>query len=202
VIASASYRIPYAKDHMATSVNLFYIGATAGDYSFTYDNDMNGDGWGNDLIYIPERKGDIKFVSEADENAFFAFMEQDTYLKNHKGQYAGASAVNAPWLHRFDLRVAQDFRVRAGKTVNTLQLSVDVLNFGNLLKNTWGVPKDDMSVSNNGAILKYESKDANNVPSFSFAKDKEGNYITETFATDYYYGNTWRLQLGLRYIFN
>lgn len=202
VIASASYRIPYAKDHMATSVNLFYIGATAGDYSFTYANDMNGDGWGNDLIYIPEGKGDIKFVSEADENAFFAFMEQDTYLKNHKGQYAGASAVNAPWLHRFDLRVAQDFRVRAGKTVNTLQLSVDVLNFGNLLKNTWGVPENDMSVSNNGAILKYESKDANNVPSFSFAKDKEDNYITETFATDYYYGNTWRLQLGLRYIFN
>jgi hypothetical protein len=202
VIASASYRLPYANDHMATSVNLFYMGATAGDYSFTYSNDMNGDGWGNDLIYIPESKGEINFVSDADENAFFAFMEQDKYLKNHKGEYAGANAVNAPWLHRFDLRVAQDFKVRVSETTNTLQLSVDVLNFGNLLKNTWGVPKNDMTVSNNGAILKYEGKDGNNVPSYSFAKDKDGNYITETFATDYYYGNTWRLQLGVRYIFN
>ena len=202
VIASADYRLPYANDHMATSINLFYIGATAGDYSFKYANDMNGDGWGSDLIYIPAQKGEVKFVSDADENAFFAFIEQDKYLKSHKGEYAGSNAVYAPWLHRFDLRVAQDFRVRVGESLNTLQLSVDILNFGNLLNNTWGIPKNDMSVSNNGAILKYEGKDASNVPSFSFAKDKEGNYITETFATDYYYGNTWRLQFGVRYIFN
>jgi len=202
VIASASYRLPYANDHMATSVNLFYVGETAGSYSFIYTNDMNGDGWGNDLIYIPKSKGEIKFVSDADENAFFAFMEQDKYLKNHKGEYAGANAVNAPWLHRFDLRVAQDFKLRMGETTNTLQLSVDMLNFGNLLNNTWGVPKNDMTVSNNGAILKYEGKDGNNVPSYSFAKDKDGKYITKTFATNYYYGNTWRLQLGVRYIFN
>jgi len=202
VIASASYRIPYAKEHMATSFNIFYLGATAGDYSFLYSTDMNGDGWGNDLIYIPKQKGEINFVSDADEDAFFKFMDQDSYLKSHKGQYAGASAVTAPWLHRFDLRVAQDFRVRVGESLNTLQFSVDILNFGNLLNNTWGVPKNDMSVSNNGAILKYEGKDASNVPTFSFAKDEDDNYITETFTTDYYYGNTWRLQLGVRYIFN
>ena len=201
VIASASYKLPYANDHMATTLNLFYSGAHATTRSFTYTNDMNGDGWGSELIYIPAQKGDIKFVSQADEDAFFKFMEQDKYLKNHKGGYAGANRT-CSLLHRLDLRVAQDFKLRVGETTNTLQVSLDILNFGNLLNSKWGVPKSNMSVSNNGNILKYEGKDANNVPSFSFVKDKDNNYITKTFDTNYYYGNTWRMQLGVRYIFN
>lgn len=203
VIGSASYTLPYANDHLATHLNIFYLGSPSGNYSFIYDNDMNGDGWGADLIYIPEQKGDIKFVSQADEDAFFAFMDQDSYLKNHKGGYAGANSVMAPWLHRFDLRFAQDFKIRAGETTNTLQVSLDVLNFGNLLNSKWGVPKNDMSVSNNGAILSYEGNvPGTNTPTFSFATDKDGEYIKETFTTDYWYGHTWRLQIGLRYIFN
>lgn len=200
LIASASYRLPYANDHMATIFNVFYSGSTSGSYSYTYSNDMNNDGVGSDLIYIPEKKGDIKFVSQADEDAFFAFMEQDKYLKAHKGEYAGANAVTAPWLHRFDVRVAQDFKVRVGESVNTLQLSVDFLNFGNLLNSKWGVPKDRLT--NEGRILNYVSKDAANVPTFSFATDDDDNFIKETFTTDYYYGNTWKLQVGLKYIFN
>lgn len=205
VIASTSYRLPYANNHLATSFNVFYSGYGAGDYSYVYSNDMNGDGWGSDLIYIPKAKGDIKFTNAEDETAFYQFMDQDKYMQNNKGEYAGANSVSAPWLHRFDVRVAQDFKVRVGESWNTLQVSLDILNFGNLLNDTWGVPKN-MSSSNNGAILKYEGRDANNVPTFSFPKIKnaagENVYPTETFTTNYWYGNTWRLQLGLRYIFN
>lgn len=204
LIATASYRLPYANDHMATSVSVFYSGYTNGSYSYTYSNDMNGDTWGSELIYIPSKKGDIKFVSTADEDAFFTFMEQDKYLSSHKGQYAQAYMVNAPWVHNFDFRLTQDFKVQFGETVNTLQLSFDVLNFGNLLNSKWGIPKN-MAKANNGAILKYEGKDASNIPSYSFVKVKDGDnmvYPTETFTTNYFYGNTWKLQLGVRYIFN
>jgi outer membrane receptor protein involved in Fe transport len=204
LIATASYRLPYANDHMATSVSIFYSGYTDGSYSYTYSNDMNGDTWGSELIYIPAKKGDVKFVSTADEDAFFKFMEQDKYLSSHKGEYAQAYMVNAPWVHNFDFRLTQDFKLQFGETVNTLQLSLDVLNFGNLLNSKWGIPKN-MAKINNGAILKYEGKDASNTPSYSFVKVKEGDnmvYPTETFTTDYYYGNTWKLQLGVRYIFN
>ena len=203
VIASASYTLPYANDHLATHLNIFYIGSPAGNYSFIYSNDMNGDGWGNDLIYIPKQKGEIEFVTQADEDAFFRFMDQDKYLKHHKGKYAGANSVMAPWLHNFDLRFAQDFKLRVGQSTNTLQLSLDILNFGNLLNSKWGVPKSDMTVSNNGAILNYEGNlPGTNTPTFSFATDGDNNYITETFTTNYWYGYTWKLQLGLRYIFN
>lgn len=199
-IASVSYNIPYLNDHMSTSFNLFYSGYSAGGYSFTYSNDMNGDSKKQDLIYIPSEKGDIKFVSPADETAFFAFMEQDNYLSKHKGEYAEAYSVNAPWVHNFDLRVAQNFSINTGETKHTLQLSLDLLNLGNLLNSKWGVSKNMFS-SNNGQILKYEGMDASNVPSFSMAKDADNNYVKETFSTNYSYTECWYFQLGARYIF-
>jgi len=200
-IASLSYRIPYLNNHMATTLGVFYSGYAPYSYNFTYKNDMNGDGYATDLIYIPKAKGDIKFVSTADEDAFFKFMDQDTYLSSHKGQYAEASAVVAPWVNRFDLRLVQDFSVKAGKSTNTLQFSLDFLNFGNLINSTWGVNKN-MASANYGQILKYASKDASNVPTFSMEKDSKGNYLSQTFSTYSNYNQCWYLQLGVRYIFN
>jgi hypothetical protein len=199
-IASASYRLPYANNHMATTFNLFYSGFSAGGYSFTYENDMNGDGFATDLIYIPGEKGEINFVSTADEDAFFKFMEQDNYLSSNKGQYAEAYAARAPWVHRFDLRISQDFSVDVAGKKNTLQVSLDFLNFGNLINSEWGVSKN-MFAANNGQILRYEGMGDNKVPSFSMAKDDNGNFLKESYSTNYHYSQTWSLQLGVRYFF-
>jgi hypothetical protein len=198
-IGSLSYRLPDMR-YKATTISLFYRGYSASGYSFTYSNDMNGDGRSNDLIYIPNKKGDIKFISQADEDAFFAFMEQDRYLKKHKGEYAEAYAARAPWVHKFDLRILQDFYVNVGKTKHTLQLSLDVLNVGNMLNTEWGVSKN-MNASGNGRILRYEGKDASNTPSFSMTK-VSGEYPTKTYDTNLYFRECWSLQIGLRYIFN
>ncbi len=197
-IASVTYSIPYANDHMSTSFNLFYSGSSDWYNSFMYTNDMNGDGYGNDLIYIPSERGDIQFVSAADEDAFFAFMDQDSYLSKHQGEYAEAYAARASWVHRFDLRVAQNFSINAGNTKHTLQLALDIFNFGNLLNSKWGIGKYD---PNDGRILTYEGVDANNVPSFSMAVDDDGNYLTETYTTYYSYWDCWHIQIGARYFF-
>jgi hypothetical protein len=200
VIASVSYTIPYLNNHMSTSINLFYSGSSYNGYSFWYTNDMNGDGYALDLIYIPKARGDIQFVSAADEDAFFKFMDQDSYLSKHQGEYAEANAARAPWLNRLDLRVAQNFSINTGDIKHTLQLSVDILNFGNMINNEWGIPKN-MYNSNNGQILTYEGMDANNVPSFSMVTDADGNYLTETYSTYSSYTQCWYLQIGARYIF-
>ena len=200
VIANASYSFDITK-YNTTHLSLFYLGRPAGNYSFTYSNDFNGDGIGADLIYIPAGPGDVKFVSQADEDAFFAFMEQSPYLKSHKGQYAGAYAVQAPWVHTFDLKFATDFKIKAGRTMNKLTFSLDILNFGNMLNSNWGIPQSYMGISNNGKILKYERTDANNVPYFSFVK-KNDQYLTQTFDYSNSYTNAWQLQIGIRYTFN
>jgi hypothetical protein len=200
VTGSLSYRIPYLNDHMASTISLFYSGFTPYGNSFTYSNDMNGDAVTTDLIYIPKQRGEVSFVTAADENAFFAFMEQDRYLKKHKGEYAEAYAARAPWVSRLDLRFVQDFSVKAGNTRNTLQLSLDLLNAANLINSKWGVYKN-MAVSNYGSILKYEGRDADDVPTYSMVKVKDA-YPTKTYDTYLNIGQCWMLQLGLRYIFN
>ena len=200
VIGSLSYRIPYLNDHMASTFSLFYSGFTPYGNSFVYSNDMNGDGVTSDLIYIPEKRGDVAFVSPADEDAFFDFIEQDNYLSKHMGEYAEAYSARAPWVNRLDLRFVQDFSVKAGNTRNTLQLSIDLLNAGNLLNSNWGVYKN-MAVSKYGAILKYEGRDEGNIPTYSMVK-VDGAYPTETYSPNLSINQTWRLQSGIRYIFN
>ncbi len=200
VIGSLSYRIPYLNNHMASTFSVFYTGFSPYGNSFIYTNDMNGDGVTNDLIYIPKAKGEVSFLTAADEDAFFAFIDQDRYLSKHKGGYAEAYTARAPWANRLDFRFVQDFSVKAGSTRNTLQLSIDLLNAGNLLNSKWGVYKN-MAASNYGAILKYESRDLNDVPTFSMVQ-VGGAYPTETYSTYLNISQCWMLQIGLRYIFN
>ena len=83
-------------------VDLYYTGYSPAGNSFTYSNDMNGDGLSYDLIYIPATKDEVAFTSEADRDAFWKFVEQDNYLSKHKGQYAESNAARAPFVHRFD----------------------------------------------------------------------------------------------------
>ena len=202
IIGSLGWRLPYLNNQMASTISIFYRGYSPYADSYTYANDMNGSGLtGTQLIYIPKERGDIQFVSQADEDAFFAFMDQDNYLKNNKGNYAEAYASRAPWVHKFDFRFLQDFKLKIGETVNTLQFSLDILNVGNLLKSTWGVNKN-MASGLNGRVLRYEGPDANNVPTYSMVKLSNGEYPTKSYDTYRNIGQCWSLQVGLRYIFN
>ncbi len=201
VIGSASYKLPWWNNSLKSStlINVFYSGFSPNGNSFTYTNDMNGDGYSSDLIYIPSGRGDINFVSQADEDAFFNFMEQDKYLKANKGKYAEAYAARSPWLHRFDLRLLREYYFNIGETKNTLQFSLDFINVGNLINSEWGVTKNN-NISNNGQILTYEGVDANNEPTFSFIQ-VDGAYPTKTYDYNSFYGEAWQLQVGVKYMF-
>lgn len=201
-IASATYKLPWSHGRLnsATLFNVFYAGYSPYGYSFTYTNDMNGDGIATDLIYIPKEKGEINFISQDDEDAFFRFVEQDNYLSKNKGSYAEAYAARAPWVHRFDLRIAREYYFNVAGKTNTLQFTLDFLNFGNIINSEWGIPKN-MFGANNGQILTYEGVDANNVPTFSMVQDDDGNYLSESYSTFFNYNQAWHLQLGVRYSF-
>ena len=202
VIAAVNYNLPFRHKGLLrkTSLNLFYSGYSASGYSFAYTNDMNGDGINNDMMYIPKDDSEIKFKNEADRTAFWNFVDQDSYLKNHKGEYAEAYAARAPWVHRFDLRITEDFSFKAGKTEHHFQLSLDFMNIGNMINSKWGVMKNASS-SNGCRILKYEGMDDNKTPIFSMYKIN-GEYPTETYSYNRIYTECWKMQVGIRYIFN
>ena len=209
--AMATYRLGYSKNKfMSTEIGLFYTGYTAGTYSYVYTTDMNGDGINNDLIYIPATKDELKFVdngtftAEAQQQAFWNFVNQDKYLSKHKGEYADANAARMPWLNRFDLHLAQNFNVgalRGSKRNNeTLQLSLDIMNVGNLINSSWGVMRTP-SACNNAKILEYKGADADGYPQFTMATNKEG-LVSKTFDMDKSNSNCWYLQLGVKLIFD
>ena len=202
VIGSATYKLPWFNDNMKSStlINVFYSGFSPFGNSYMYANDMNGDGLANDLMYIPNERGDINFVSQEDEDAFFNFIDQDKYLKSNKGKYAKANAARSPWVHTFDLRVVREYYINFGEeTTHTLQFSLDFLNVGNMINSKWGVNKTNR-ISNNGRILRYEGVDGDNVPTYSMAR-VGGEYPTKTFDYDYHYNQTWKLQIGAKYSF-
>ncbi len=202
---SATWTIPGRIFNLGATTNLsmFYTGYSASGDSWIYTNDMNGDGNTYDLMYIPKDDSEIKFVSEADRKAFWDFVAQDKYLSSHKGQYAEAYAARAPWVNKFDLRIMEEFEVKVGNTKNALQVSLDFINIGNLFNSSWGVQMNDITC-NSHKILTYDAKatKANgNVPTFSMYKNKQGEYATTTYSSIFNSYQTWRLQLGVKYLF-
>ena len=165
--------------------------------SYVYSGDINGDNVSADLIYIPADKSEIKFASEEDANNFWAFVEQDKYLRSHKGQYAEANSVYAPWTHRIDFRYSHDFKIRTGKHTNVLQLNVDIKNAGNIFNSKWGVSKGWSQEANGGKILVLD-KVENNVPVF-----KSGVAAgAQTWSYQTGIGQCWYAQIGIKYLFN
>ena len=199
VIVNFNYK--YGKEHFS----LFYTGYSPSGYSYFYGTDINGDGLAYDLMYIPRDDSEIKFASDEDRVAFWNFVEQDDYLKSHKGEYAEAYAARAPWVHRFDFRWAHDFDLKIGNTTHKLQLSADVQNIGNLFSSRWGVMKNMANTANGGVLLSVTNiNDVKNgaQPIFRMNTNSDGSAITKTWDYNHAYGQCWRLQVGVKYFFN
>ncbi|MFC2132972.1 carboxypeptidase regulatory-like domain-containing protein [Bacteroidota bacterium] len=220
IIGSAYYKHVWS-ENLATSIGLFleiaegnrYIYSGGNRYSFTYGGDINGDGYsGNDLIYIPEDESEIHFVDYIDGNGatvtaaqqwtqFNSFIEQDDYLSENRGSIADRNGLINPWYFNLDLRILQDFSFMLGNNKQTFQLSIDILNFPNLISSDWGVRK----IARASAIVPLEHTTGSNGTMWA---DDGGPYLhykggdQETFIDDPSVFSRWQIQVGLRYMFN
>lgn len=198
VIASLSWTCRSKREGFDTHFTLMYEGFTANGNSFVYANDVNGDGEAYDLIYIPNSPDELQFASDDDKQKFWNFVNQDSYLSTHKGQYAEAYAARAPWVHHFDFKFAQDFSIRCQNSIHKLQLTADILNIGNLFNSKWGVPQ--VLDCNEGKILQCTNADkisATVAPVYKFSAGSDHTYNYSGLLS-----NCWQLQIGIRYLFN
>jgi hypothetical protein len=212
IISSISYRIEYLK-FLGTSVSLFYEGGSTGRFSYVYSSNIVRDGAGsNNLIYIPKDPSEITFVNQtvntfvwtaqAQSDAFFAYIAQDKYLKSRQGMYAERNGAKMPWRNGIDIKILQDFFVNVGGKRNTIQLSLDILNFTNLLNNKWGIAQS----YNQGNILTQANVSSivpggTVVPTFRL-NPYNNTMLTSTFRNNISYASTYSMQFGIRYIFN
>ena len=193
-------------DHCGNHFSLIYeTWRGSSNYSYMLSNDMNGDGYAYDAVYIPTdaqvKNGDFRFVSDDDRDRFMAFVHKDKYLSKHQGQYAEAYSVYSPWVHRVDFSYKHDFKVKAGKTTNILQLGFDIKNLLNLFNSNWGVMKIlNPAIGTEAKILQYEGADADGYAKFSTPKGVTGN--TKTFTPNHAIGQCWYASIGIKYMFN
>ncbi len=199
-VASGTY-----SDKAGNHFSLIYEAWRGGyNYSYMLANDMNGDGYNYDALYIPTDEqvanNEFRFASEKDRDCFMAYVHNDKYLSQNQGKYAEAYSVYSPWVHRLDFSYKHDFKVKIGQTVNKLQLSVDIKNLLNIFNSNWGVSKYMNSDLNEGRILKFESVDAEGYPVFSTPKKVDGNI--QTFVPSIAIGQCWYASVGIKYMFN
>lgn len=208
VVANVSYELKKT----GTTIGVFYSGSSQGRYSYYYSNDVNGDGIANDLMYIPVNSADMKFSdittgSGASATVLFTAQQQreafdrfiaDNGLEGYRGQILPRNEFLLPWLNRVDVRIAQNIASDMINKGDKVQITLDVLNFGNLLNSKWGVR--DTNVSQYGAAIlsRFGAVDPN--PSFQMLRDgtelvKAPYRAVSTTAT------TWTAMLGFRYSF-
>jgi hypothetical protein len=201
---SARHRTQFGAFLEVAEGNVF-AGNGGNRYSFLYSGDVNGDGAsGNDLIYIPRTQTEVILVSYTTSSGsvvspaeqwtrFDAFINQDPYLKEHRGQIAERFGLLNPWYSSLDARVLHDVSFARGGQDHTLQLSLDVMNLGNLINSHWGVRKiADPSAT---SPLSFAGFNGAGAPTFNFTGP------ARTFIDDPSLGSRWQAQLGAKYFF-
>ncbi|WP_426341577.1 TonB-dependent receptor domain-containing protein [Pseudoduganella sp. S-14] len=193
-----------------TSVGLFYEGRTGKPFSWTFNNDMNGDSViGNDLMYIPSRpySGEVIFkgdtaTNHANEDKFWDIVNSSRALRNAKGHTTQRNDSFAPWTNSFDLRLSQELpSFFAGHKAS---FTFDIFNVGNLLNKKWGRVYDVsyqgsstafLGGANARSFVDYAGVDANGKYIYS-VRDLE-NYSLKTDRNI----SQWALQATLKYEF-
>ena len=128
-----------------TSFGLFYEGRAGKPYSWTYRNDLNGDGVaGNDLMYIPKAPGSGEVVfagatpaaQAAAEATFWSVVDSYKELRDSKGGVVGRNGSFSPFVNSFDMRISQE--VPGFSSQHKGVFTLDMLNIGNMINKSWG----------------------------------------------------------------
>ena len=206
VFLAGSYRLEYLK-FGATTFSFFWQGYTNGVSSYTYAGDLNNDlGTSNDLIYVPRDQsemnfqpitGSVPFTAEQQAAAWDAYIEQDSYLSQHRGAHAERNGVRLPMAFRLDFSVAQDLFKDLGGKRHSLQLRADFLNFSNLLNHDWGVGQRLI----NAQPLTNPAVDANGRATYRL-RVVNNQLMTKSLETTAFLTDVYQIQFSLRYTFN
>lgn len=204
VMLQASYNSPkYWNGWTSTTIAVIYNGFSGSRYSLTMNekSDFNGDGQkGNSLLYIPTEKEldqmlftsvnyenkPLKMTAEESRAAFKQWLENDSYAKNHRGQFAERNSNLSKWEHQIDLHLAQHIYNVQG--VGKLEFTVDIINFANMLNKKWGASYD--SAFNLSPVTLEYFKDGKAYYSYNKAEIKKSDI-----------GSRWHCQVGVRLTF-
>ena len=206
----------YSRDFFgagATSLSVYFDGRPAGNNSYRFSNDMNGDGASNDLIYVPRNASEMNFdtlkintcpgatcviyTPAQQVAAWDAFINQDPYLSKRRGAYTQRNGVFLPMVYRADASISQDIGRNIAGRPNQLQIRLDILNVTNLIDSDWGVGQGFVTTT----PLASAGVDAFGASRYRLAAVGT-QLISKSFQKVVNPADVWRMQLGVRYMLN
>ncbi|CAN5370056.1 TonB-dependent receptor [soil metagenome] len=217
VLLSGSFEREFVR-RAPTNISLLFIGESGQPFSYTYGGsganaDVNFDGSnGNDLIYVPASAAEIRFepfrapgtlgpndrgqpvTPEQAWQNLNAFIEGVECLRDARGQVLQRNACRTPRSNRLDVRVAQSVPTVANQR---LQISLDILNFGNMLNREWG--RSEFVANQNDSNLLLVANRSNIVGERVLMQP-----VTRTPQSVFQIGDLgsrYQVQLGVRYAF-
>lgn len=220
VFANLRYRVEYA-NFGATTISLAYNGQSGQPFSYTIDENgfggMVNDGAFNDenMFYVPEGRNDIilqdlnDFTADEQWVILNSYIQNDEYLRTRVGQYTETNSNRVPFTNIVDLKLAQDFFIEtANGKRNTLQVTLDIFNFtnmlGNLFDRNWGRRYFNGSFGNVTLVRFRGFEEGTNNPIYTVDNRildglaPEDGRIIDTGRLN---SSRWQAQLGFRYIF-
>ena len=218
VVANGSY----AFQKTGTDLSLIYIGESGMPFHYliggSSSGDVNGDGIGNDLLYIPKNVTDpneIIFVQsgantpEVQAAAFEKFVSGNSCLNKQRGKIMERHSCREEFRNFVNLTVRQNLG-RIGfanglhaPALDNLTVQLDIFNLANFLNKNWGKVG---SASSNSAItgpLNYSTKETGSMvgatgvaarPKFTFSP-------TYTMFNEQNITSNYRMQFSVRYAF-
>jgi len=209
VVGVLSFNTKGLNESNNTSFNIYYSGGEQGRFSYTYSGNLNGEGSGTSLMYIPESFADAQLIDRVSGGAIVQtaeqqwdilndYIENDPYLSENRGTVSERNGAVLPWLHRMDVSLVQDIHLTKNPNQHRLQLRVDVLNALNMINDSWGVRR----VTVQRRLMNFEGVDANGNAQFTINPIQgESDFPTDVTVSDFDLDQTWRAQFGLKYIF-
>lgn len=177
-----------------TRASLYYEGRSGNPFSYTYGNDLNGDGvTTNDLVYVPTGPTDPKIaltgMNATQQTAFFDFL-RSSGLNKYAGGNAPRNAFIQPWVNQLDLKFTQKIPIYQPLEV---ELFFDFINFGYWLSRNYFGDVRVLTNTNNAVYFRRTMGNATYnaagqvVPTWTAAP---GDVVIDNVAS------RWRVQFG------
>ncbi len=217
-VASGTYSFP-----TGTDVSLIYFGESGQRFHYLYgganSGDLNGDGIGNDLIYIPNdvtnpneiifgtlTTGGVTYTPAQQQASFDDFISDNACLNNQRGRIMARHSCGEPWRNTVNFTVRQSIgRLGLGNVLNTnalerLTFQMDIFNFANFINSDWGKVRN---VGFGGVIpaLNYVSKEAGSMVGPNGARPTFTWNPTYRFSNTQNVASNYRVQFSMRYSF-
>ncbi len=210
VIGNLFYRKSW-NAHIASAITFFLSAQSGSPFTYGFVNtSIQGIGQQVSLAYIPFKNETYNFFQNIDYASgasisrlqqaaeFNNYIDSDPYLSSRRGGFTERNAGHTPWNTQVDFKFTQDLRFGNKTGKHILSLTVDCINFTNLLNPSWGKvyfsPNTFNSTASIGLLPKIPFTEVGGYPIYTFSNPGKPYSID-------FFNSRYQFQFGMRYSF-